>query len=521
MKQVTVVLAIVLVVVVMGFTGYLTFISDEGIRYAEETHWSFHLPNSETVKLIDLTGDEQDDVFSQTSNTIVVVDSQGQEIARIPTSGVATMGDTTGDGTEEIIVAESTGAGVQVAVYRGSGEQIAAFSPQLKLGPLSRIALIRFQPIPQIVIGDERGVIAALTLQGEAAWQATLSRNGDYIRGLDEAMFQGSAYTAAASHDGYISLYNSVGEPTWNMSIEQELRRLRVYDLNNDGASELFIGGERGRLMVYDTAHSTTIVDDTLGQALTQIRDGEIDNEPSSREFVVGGKEGGVWAYHFNGSQLWSSLLPERVNDMGVLDTNGDSKNEVVVGGEDGMLVVFQGDTGKRYQIKSFPGGISRLSVGTLDGTTQVVVGEARQGLHALTLKQERAPIWYSPLAAGVVFSIIIVVIAWFVASIPERPQPVLRTDAIDVSAEGLRAQRTMLQESLSDVERMKQAGEMASTAYHARLKELRKQLAENEKRLLEAGVTLTAETLSCPNCGGDIRPGQDTCSYCGTVIVR
>jgi uncharacterized protein with PIN domain len=77
-----------------------------------------------------------------------------------------------------------------------------------------------------------------------------------------------------------------------------------------------------------------------------------------------------------------------------------------------------------------------------------------------------------------------------------------------------------MLHESIADVERLKQSGEIAGEAYLLRLKELRAQLAENEAALQQAGVKLKPETFKCPNCAGTLMLGMDKCEYCGQVVI-
>jgi hypothetical protein len=104
------------------------------------------------------------------------------------------------------------------------------------------------------------------------------------------------------------------------------------------------------------------------------------------------------------------------------------------------------------------------------------------------------------------------------IALIPSKP--VLRISAEDQSAESLQAKRRMLHESLADVERMKQAGEVPGDAYLARLKELRGDLAETEAALAKAGVKIQPETFKCPNCGGTLQLGVDKCDYCGQVVI-
>ena len=75
------------------------------------------------------------------------------------------------------------------------------------------------------------------------------------------------------------------------------LRRLRAYDLNGDGNGEILLGGDDGRLIMLDAATGKERFKPAWVRTITEIREAEINGEPSSREFVVGGKDGGVWAF--------------------------------------------------------------------------------------------------------------------------------------------------------------------------------------------------------------------------------
>jgi len=77
-----------------------------------------------------------------------------------------------------------------------------------------------------------------------------------------------------------------------------------------------------------------------------------------------------------------------------------------------------------------------------------------------------------------------------------------------------------MLHESLADVDRLRQSGEMPPEAYLARLRELRRQLAETDVALQKAGAQVKPETFKCPNCGGPLPLGLDKCDYCGQVVI-
>lgn len=189
----------------------------------------------------------------------------------------------------------------------------------------------------------------------------------------------------------------------------------------------------------------------------------------------------------------------------------------MIVGDDSGRVVIFSGAAGNRNGLASHASGITRLDAGKLSGSDQIAVADG-SGVQLSSVGKTTAPIWYTPLLAGVCVSGIILVAAWFIATLPAKP--VLRAAAEDQSVEGLRSRRRMLHESLADVDRLRQSEKMPPDAYLARLRELRGELAETEAALQKAGVPIKVETFQCPHCGGTLPLGLDKCEYCGNVVI-
>ena len=119
---------------------------------------------------------------------------------------------------------------------------------------------------------------------------------------MDDAKIGGKTYLATATNDGNLAVYDAQGKQVWSHSQEQ-LRRLRAFDLNSDGNSEIITGGEYGAFFIYSAADGSTLFNNQLGQAVSEVREVELNGDPSSREIVVGGKDGGVWAFLEHGQQ--------------------------------------------------------------------------------------------------------------------------------------------------------------------------------------------------------------------------
>jgi hypothetical protein len=254
-----------------------------------------------------------------------------------------------------------------------------------------------------------------------------------------------------------------------------------------------------------------------LGQAVSEVREVELNGDPSSREIVVGGKEGGVWAFSNTGSKLWSSSLSDKVTEISGIDIDEDGKEEAVIGADSGEVVVFTGN-GSRNSLTTHSTGIYRIDVGKLGTDRYVVIADGGK-VDVEKVNFSSIPgFQYTPLIVGLIVSAIIFVIAGILVSIPQKPE--MKVAFQNTSRESLEAQRRMLKESIADVERLRQSGEVTGDAYLARLKRLRADLADNEAAFKSQGYPIKVETIQCPNCGGTLELGMDKCEYCGQVLL-
>jgi WD40 repeat protein len=514
-KIIPFVVAIILICLVMTVAAIFSFSGTvTAQKFGGNVAWSESYGTPESMKVINVMGDDQAELFIQNTSNVSVYDGNGAALlSRDYDSPKTTLGDVDGDGMEDILV-YYVGTGMSLDLI--SNGQAKTLATALNIGFPARVALIRYASGPQIVLGDSSGQLLALSTEGEPLWSASLGSNE--VRGLDDARIGGQVHVAAATNDGHLAVYDAQGNQVWTQSQEQ-LRRLRAFDLNADGNSEIITGGEYGALVIY-RADGSTVFTSSLGQAISEVREVELNGDPSSREFVVGGKDGGVWAFSFNGvtaTQLWSGSLSDKVTEISGIDINGDGKEEAVIGADSGEVAIFT-ENGSRNNLSTHNTGITRIDVGKLGTERYVVIADGNE-VQVEKINFNSIPgFQYTPLVVGVIVSAIILVIAGILASIPSKPE--MKVSFQNTSRESLEAQRRMLKESIADVERLRQSGEVIGDAYLARLKRLRADLAENETAFKAQGYPIKVETIQCPNCGGTLELGMDKCEYCGQVLL-
>ncbi|HVF26335.1 MAG TPA: hypothetical protein VNA23_10625 [Anaerolineales bacterium] len=515
-KYIPFIVAFVLVCLIMAVSAVFTFsgaVTAE--KFGSDVAWSQPYSTAESMNVINVLGDDQDELFIQNTTNVSVYDGNGAALLsqdyQYPKT---TLGDVNVDGTEDIVVFYLGDLGYSVdTIING---EMSTLAEGLAIGQSARVAVIRFSSGPQIVLGDTSGNLLSLSLDGEPLW--TYVAGSEEIRGMDDARIGGAIQLAVASHSGALAVLDSEGNAVWNTS-QEALRRMRAFDLNGDGNSEIITGGEYGALAIY-RADGSTLFNDSLGQAVSELREVELNGEPSSREFVVGGKDGGVWAYSFSpvtATLLWTGSLSDKVNEISGIDINGDGKEEAVIGAESGEVAVFSED-GSRNNLTTHNTAITRIDVGKLGAERYVIIADGTEmQVHKANFNSIPG-FQYTPLIVGVVVSAVILVIAAILTSIPKKPE--LKVSFQDKSKESLEAERRMLKESIADVERLRKSGEVTGDAYLARLKRLRADLADNETAFKTAGFPIKVETFQCPNCGGILELGMDKCEYCEQVLL-
>ena len=521
-KIVTLILALVLMVVVMGIAAVLYFTGPPREKWVVERQWRVETADVETIKGINMAGDKTDEVFVQSTTGILILDDAGQTLYEMPlANGKSTMGDLNDDGLDEFVaIAPPAGGLPSVQAFTSAGQRL--WSQELpRMAAPSRATSVDLagDGVREIVIGDNIGQLFCLGSDGRLLWEYRLPEapaDAQYVRGLDDvALAGGGALVAAANYEGDIVLLDAGGEMVWESMFPERIRRLRAYDQDGDGAAELILGGENGEVIAFDQT-GWPLWDDSAGSRVTEMRDAELDGGLATREVVVGTKDGLVLGFDASGAEVFRASLGNRVEALVSLDLDGDGREELLAGSETGDLVLFEAGGGRLAEV-----GVGSAVAG-LDAGKRLEQGafilSTVSDVSLRRAKMATAPRWYNPLTAGLVACLIIAAGAWALTGV--RPPPKLEYSAEELTVEALRAKRRMLKESLAEVRRLQDTGEIPPDAYTARMRELRGHIARVEADLIKQGVKITPEVMQCPNCGGALAIGADRCEYCGQTFI-
>jgi outer membrane protein assembly factor BamB len=450
-------------------------------------------------------------------NGIKVLDAQGQPMVDkpFPQPLASTQGDVDGDGVPDIIAYTWNGERARVIAF--TGQDRVLWERELpELGAPGRIVALDFENDrrSEIVASDQDGQMLALSAQGDELWRYWLPGAG--LRGLDDVALPTGDVVTVGDEAGEVVVLDSQGQEMWRTMAIGGLRRLRAFPLGGPLNGRVLVGSVSGKLTVYQGNDGQEVWSAGIGQAVNEIRPAEIDGDPATVEVIAGGKDGGVWAFTQTGQRLWANGVDSKVMEIAGIGSEGLDGQAIIIGDDGGGVTLFDP---RGIQLTSFTGSgsIGRLEVGKLAGANGFIVADSDQ-LTLYTLDKTTAPFWYTPLLAGLLACGVIAVVAFVIASL--KPAPTLRVSAEEMTVEAQKARRRMLHESIEDLKKMQDRGEVSGQAYLARIRELREQLAEVTAALIKLGEPVQVESFACPHCGGPLELGTDRCEFCGQVVI-
>jgi hypothetical protein len=441
-------------------------------RVGVEQAWSLPFPGAQGAVFTVLSPGGRPVVVVQTPREIALVTPEGR-LARslaVPDLIALATGDLDGDGGDEIVL------------LRRSPPRLEALNAELK--PLWSAPLASPAPPARVLSADLDGdgraeVVAggppgldAFAPDGRALWsyrfQGPAAGDKGELRGLDDARGGGARRVATARRDGSLVVLDAAGR----VLVERagpEIRRLRAGDADGDRRDEVLIGRDSGAYEALgEDGHPR--VNTSLGEAVVELRKVDLDGRRETGEIALGGKRGAVKVLRGDKVVMWAET-GVRVSDLAGVDTDGDGRDELVVGCEDGSVFVYSA-AGARLAAWHMAGKPDRiLPVGLPGGPRQILVAGGPT-LSAYSMSTVTAPAWYSPVTAGVLGVLGFGALGFVLRRV--RPPVRARPDtSADIATAPQRAAQARLQELIASghvspeqaAERLEQLARQAAAA--------------------------------------------------------
>jgi hypothetical protein len=425
-----------------------------------------------------------DGILAIADKSVALLGADGAVLRRYDRRPIAvgSTGDLDGDGVEEIVLASE-----------GPEPTIEALDRLFK--QRWSVAIVGAAPAARLLVADLDGdgrrevvvgagtTLYALSGTGRPLWKHDVLPSGPrgedaVVRGLDDARLvkdgRKTRYVAFALQSGTFGVVAGNGASGWTASGDK-IRRLRAVDLDGDGTSELITGHEGGGVGVWDLT-GRALFTNGLGQAVTEVRAVEVDGDPKRRELALGSKKGAVRVTRGPGA-IFSASVPGKVSAIGGVDLEGDGRDEVFVGTEEGALAAF-GPDGRPLGSVAAEGKVEAIVgvVSPLRDRLAVVASAA--AVSAWRVRHARAPAWYRPETGAAAGGLAVIVSGLVLFGLRARP-----TVEEAPAPDGRALRREALDAARGQVASLLASGNARADQAEERLQQLDRQLAKARPR--------------------------------------
>jgi outer membrane protein assembly factor BamB len=178
------------------------------------------------------------------------------------------------------------------------------------------------------------------------------------------------------------------GRPVWQIRLEPAdmgaVGRAAVVDFDGTGRAGVVVGDMRGKL--------TALTDDGRVRwrydmhATSDLRGLDSILLGKTQLVVAADIDGRVVALDGNGAEVWSFSVPGGLRRLRTEELMGPGKGAVLLGGENGALIVLNGGTGQTLWTADLGQAVTEIRLAELDGdpgTRELVAGGKRNGVWA------------------------------------------------------------------------------------------------------------------------------------------
>jgi hypothetical protein len=449
-----------------------------------EPQWQAPISGAQTLVVARFRPGEPEGLALLASTGVQLLGTDGKVLARLDVpEGIAASatGDADGDGADEVWIVRKPGP-----PYAAQ-----ALGPDLKVKlavPLGDLSLpVRLLPVDldgdgrsEIVAGDNKGTLLACDRKGRTLWRygppAGRSGADAEVRGLDDVKLPRQRQVAVAYQGGHVARLDASGHPSGQRELGK-LRRMRAFDADGDGTDEVLTGTDAGSYAAESAAPGTPDIAFSLGDAITEIRPIEVDGDPRRAEVFLGGKRG-AFAFLRGREVLARGTLGSRVSSARGVDTDGDGRDEVFVGTEDGKLHALTFDGHELTSTVALGGRLESIVSVVSPLRDRVAVAAGAAGAGAFRLTRRAPPAWYNPWTAAGLAWLALAAVA--IVLLRLRPEPEAR--AARPAPAPAQARSQALEAGAARIREWIATGMLRAEDAQDRLEQIRRRVAEKTK---------------------------------------
>ena len=144
------------------------------------------------------------------------------------------------------------------------------------------------------------------------------------------------------------------------------LWNLELWDINGDHLDEIIVGGIQGAVVIL-SGRGEEIWSQRFTGAITGLKiwpyNSLQDHNGSSRlpRLIVFSLDKTLRVFDHTGKLLWAQMFSDGVSTVDITDCDQDGKEEVIAGGNDGTLRIFDGENGKIKWFKELGANIRAI----------------------------------------------------------------------------------------------------------------------------------------------------------------